>query len=168
MNSTPKWKISYISGKEIYKKIFFSGHFDEIFISKVDFCKFWLVWGLRKKVVIFDLRTSKRKISYISGKGIYKKIFFSGHFDEIFISKVDFGKFWLVWGLRKKVGIFDLRTSKRKISYISGKGIYKKIFFRAILMKFLLVKLILAKLLYLVKILQVHNYIIAQIIYWSI
>ena len=84
---SPKLKISYISPLLIYKKIFFSGHFDEIFISKVDFCKFWLVWGLRKKVVIFDLRTSKRKISYISGKGIYKKIFFSGHFDEIFVNK---------------------------------------------------------------------------------
>ena len=64
--------------------------------------------GVAKKVGIFDLRTSKWKISYISGKGIYKKIFFSGHFDEIFISKVDFCKLWRVWGLRKKVSIFDL------------------------------------------------------------
>ena len=36
----PKSKISYITPLLIYKKIFFSGHFDEIFISKVDFCKF--------------------------------------------------------------------------------------------------------------------------------
>ena len=110
----PKSKICYISPLRIYKKIFFSGHFDEIFISKVDFCKFWLVQELWKKILIFDLRAPKSKISYISHKGIYKKIFFSGHFDEIFISKVDFCNFWLVRGLRKKSAFSIWEPRNRK------------------------------------------------------
>ena len=110
----PKSKICYISPLRIYKKIFFSGHFNKIFISKVDFCKFWLVWELRNKVHIFALRTPKKKFSYIFVKGLYKKIFLSGHFDEIFISKVDFCKFLLVWGLRKKLAfsIWEPRNEK--------------------------------------------------------
>ena len=83
----PKLKISYITLLLIYKKIFFSGHFDEIFISKVDFCKFWLVRGLRKKIRIFDPRTPKWRISYILVKGLmgnfqfgaYRIIFWRGH-----------------------------------------------------------------------------------------
>ena len=40
-----------------------------------------------------DPRPPKKKISYIFLYGLYKKIFFSGHFDEIFISKVNLCKF---------------------------------------------------------------------------
>ena len=83
----PKSKISYIIPLLIYKKIFFSGHFDEIFVSKVDFCKFWLVRGLWKKIPVFDPRTPKWKISYILVKrlmgnfqfGAYRIIFWRGH-----------------------------------------------------------------------------------------
>ena len=92
----PKSKICYISPLRIYKKIFFSGHFDEIFISKVDFCKFWLVQELWKKILIFDLRAPKSKISYISHKGIYKKIFFSGSNSNIFTNKVEIAHVWLL------------------------------------------------------------------------
>ena len=89
----PKSKISYITPLLIYKKIFFSDQFDDIFVNKVGFRKFWLVWRVRKKILIFYPRSPKSKISYISPLLIYKKIFFSDQFDDIFVNKVDFRKF---------------------------------------------------------------------------
>ena len=74
------------------------------------------------------VKMARKKFSYISHKGIYKKIFFSRSKSKIFISKADFGQIAMLakllyrWPWQPQLLIFFNTNGKMKIGQIRAKS----------------------------------------------